>query len=61
MSPRDSEGLSLGYRAWYRFRYVMLQVLGPPQLSGSQNPLEQLRREREAKIEEARRRRGTDS
>ena len=56
MSPRNHEGLTLRYRMWYRFRYVMLQVLGPPQLSGSQSPIVQLKQERERRIEEARRR-----
>lgn len=55
MSPRNPEGLGLGYRIWYRFRYVLLQVLGPAQLSGSRSPIAQLRQERERRVEQARR------
>ncbi|MDO5696674.1 MAG: hypothetical protein Q4G51_01745 [Dermatophilus congolensis] len=47
-----NDGLSLGYRIWWGIRRAVLTVFGPAQL-GEDDPIENLRREREAKIAEA--------
>ncbi len=52
-----NEGLSLGYRMWWSIRRLVLTVFGPAQL-GDDDPMENLRREREEKIRQARERRG---
>ena len=48
-----NEGLSLGYRIWWGIRRSVLTVFGPAQL-GEDDPIENLRREREDKIAQAR-------
>ena len=44
-----NEGLSIGYRIWWAIRRGVLTVLGPAQL-GEDDPIENLRRERAAKV-----------
>lgn len=48
-----NDGLSIGYRIWWGIRRALLTVLGPAQL-GEDDPIENLRREREEKIARAR-------
>ena len=55
----ESEGLSLGYRIFYRIRYLGLHLFGPAQLGDAEDPHARLRRERERKVAEARRARST--
>lgn len=43
------DGLSLGYRMWWGIRRSILTVFGPAQL-GEDDPIENLRRERDEKI-----------
>lgn len=50
----ENEGLSLGYRIWYRLRYIGLHIFGPAQLGEAEDPHAQLRRERAAKVASAR-------
>ena len=50
----QNEGLSLWYRFGWRVRYVLLNIFGPAQL-GDHDPSTELRRERQAKVEQARR------
>ncbi len=45
--------LSLGYRLWYRMRYIGLSIFGPAQLGESNDPLNQLRRERADRLASA--------
>ena len=54
MSSADREGLSVGYRIRWRLRYAALSVFGPAQL-GTDDPQEQLRRERRDRVAAARR------
>jgi hypothetical protein len=51
----ESEGLSLGYRFLWRVRYVGWHLFGPAELAGPNDPHERLRRERQAKVDAARR------
>ncbi len=55
MSKADSEGLSLGYRIFYRIKYIGLSVFGPAQLGDDEDPRARMRRERERKVAAARR------
>ncbi len=52
----ENEGLSLGYRLWWRIRRHTMTFLGPAQL-GDDDPIERLTEERRAKAAEARARR----
>ena len=38
----ENEGLSLGYRMWWRFRYVGMHVCGPAQLGDESDPQRRL-------------------
>jgi hypothetical protein len=49
-----NEGLSLWYRFGWRVRYILLNIFGPAQL-GDHDPSTELRRERQARVEQARR------
>jgi hypothetical protein len=51
----DREGLSLGYRIMYRVKYFGWHMFGPAQLGEQNDPHMLLKREREAKVEAARR------
>jgi hypothetical protein len=51
----DREGLSLGYRIMYRIKYFGWHLFGPAQLGEGSDPHMLLKREREAKVEAARR------
>jgi hypothetical protein len=51
----DREGLSLGYRILYRIRYIGLHMYGPAQLGEEDDPHMRLKRERQAKVDAARR------
>ena len=53
----DREGLSLGYRILYRIRYIGLHMYGPAQLGEEDDPHMRLKRERQAKVDAARRER----
>ena len=53
----ENEGLSLGYRMWWRFRYAGMHVFGPAQLGDESDPQRRLERERAARVEAARARR----
>ncbi len=50
----QNEGLSLWYRFGWRVRYILLNIFGPAQL-GDHDPSTELRRERQARAEQARR------
>lgn len=54
----SSDGLSIGYRAWWNVRRLVMTVFGPAQLSGDRDPIERLRRERAAKIARIQQQRG---
>ncbi|MGG5260517.1 hypothetical protein [Phycicoccus avicenniae] len=54
-----SDGLSLGYRIGWRVRYALTSVFGPAQLGTADDPQQKLRCERERRVEQARRERGT--
>jgi hypothetical protein len=51
----DREGLSLLYRIGWHFRYIGMHMYGPAQLEGQRDPHERLRRERQEKVDAARR------
>ena len=53
----SSDGLSLGYRIGWRLRKIMMTFFGPAQL-GAEDPTQKLYAEREAKIAEARAKKG---
>lgn len=36
--PKGVDGFGLGYRAFFRFQYALLHVIGPPRLSASLDP-----------------------
>jgi hypothetical protein len=48
------QGLSLWYRFGWRVRYILVNVFGPAQLA-DHDPSTELRQERQAKVEQARR------
>jgi hypothetical protein len=50
----QNEGLSLWYRFGWRVRYILVNIFGPAQLA-DHDPSAELRRERQAKVEQARR------
>jgi hypothetical protein len=50
----QNEGLSLWYRFGWRVRYILVNVFGPAQLA-DHDPSAELRRERQARVEQARR------
>jgi hypothetical protein len=50
----QNEGLSLWYRFGWRVRYILVNIFGPAQLA-DHDPSNELRRERQAKVEQARR------
>jgi len=50
----QNEGLSLWYRFGWRVRYILVNIFGPAQLA-DHDPSAELRRERQAKGEQARR------
>ncbi|HET7399897.1 MAG TPA: hypothetical protein VFJ94_15375 [Intrasporangium sp.] len=54
MSRAEHEGLSIGYRIYYRLRLMGLSFFGPAQLGEESDPTTQLRAERAAKVAEAR-------
>ncbi len=47
------DGLSLGYRVWWRIRKTVLTFYGPAQL-GANDPISRLERERAARVAAAR-------
>ncbi|GAB94688.1 hypothetical protein BJY21_000540 [Kineosphaera limosa] len=49
------DGLSLSYRVWWNIRKTILTFYGPAQLGHANDPIRRLEREREQKVEEARR------
>lgn len=51
----DREGLSLLYRFGWRIRYMGMHLFGPAELQGQQDPHQRLKRERQNKVEAARR------
>jgi hypothetical protein len=51
----DREGLSLLYRVVWRIRYIGMHMYGPAQLDGQTDPHERLKRERQHKVDAARR------
>jgi len=51
----DREGLSLLYRLGWRIRYMGMHLFGPAELQGQQDPHQRLKRERQNKVEAARR------
>jgi hypothetical protein len=51
----DREGLSLLYRIVWRIRYIGMHMYGPAQLDGESDPHERLKRERQQKVDAARR------
>ena len=55
MARTDREGLSLGYRIGWRFRYAAVSVFGPAQLGTEDDPQMKLRREKQDRVEAARR------
>ncbi len=50
-----NEGLSLWYRFRWRVRYILVNVFGPARLGDDNDPAAALRRERQDKVEQARR------
>lgn len=58
-SKADREGLSLGYRIKYKLRWAGWHVFGPAQLGSDNDPQARLQRERQAKVDAARRARLT--
>ncbi|NHA68269.1 hypothetical protein [Phycicoccus flavus] len=58
MDRTSRRALPLGYRIGWRFRYAAVSVFGPAQL-GSDDPQLRLRRERERRLEQVRRDRGS--
>ena len=50
----QNEGLSLWYRFRWRVRYILVNIFGPAQLA-DHDPSAELRRERQARVEQARR------
>ncbi|WP_377645137.1 hypothetical protein [Oryzobacter terrae] len=55
MARADRTGLSLGYRIGWRLRYAAMSVFGPAQLGTDDDPQMKLRREKQSKVEAARR------
>ena len=53
MSKPENEGLSLGYRFFWRFQYILLHIYGPAQLPDHLDPRIQLKRQRAAKVARA--------
>ena len=51
----DREGLSLLYRMVWRIRYIGMHMYGPAQLDAQRDPHERLKRERQQKVDAARR------
>ncbi len=51
------DGLSLGYRIWWRIRKAVMTFYGPAQLGNANDPIRRLERERAEKAEQARRKR----
>ena len=51
----DREGLSLLYRIVWRIRYIGMHMYGPAQLEGQSDPHERLKRERQRRVDAARR------
>jgi hypothetical protein len=54
-SKADREGLSVAYRLLYGIRWFGYHLFGPAQLGEEDDPHMRLRREREARVEAARR------
>ena len=54
MARADVEGLSIGYRIGWRFRYLATSVFGPAQLGTADDPQLKLKRERARRVEQAR-------
>jgi len=50
-----NEGLSLWYRFRWRVQYILVNVFGPARLGDDNDPAAALRRERQDKVERARR------
>ena len=50
-----NEGLSLWYRFRWRVQYILVNVFGPARLGDDNDPAAMLRRERQDKVEQARR------
>ena len=50
----DREGLSVGYRVWYRLRLMAMHMYGPAQLGEADDPLRRLKQERADKVAAAR-------
>ena len=50
-----NEGLSLWYRFRWRVRYILVNVFGPARLGDDTDPAAMLSRERQDKVEQARR------
>ncbi|WP_285725669.1 hypothetical protein [Psychromicrobium xiongbiense] len=51
---RQTEGLGLGYRFFWRVQYTMLNVFGPPDDGTTGGPRGQLLRERAERVENIR-------
>ncbi|WP_170062492.1 hypothetical protein [Phycicoccus duodecadis] len=54
MARADVEGLSIGYRIGWRFRYLATSVFGPAQLGTADDPQQKLLRERQRRVERLR-------
>ncbi|KRE60124.1 hypothetical protein [Nostocoides sp. Soil756] len=54
MARAEVEGLSLGYRLGWRFRYIATSVFGPAQLGTAEDPQQKLLRERQRRVERIR-------
>jgi len=50
-----NEGLGLWYRFRWRVRYILVNVFGPARLGDDDDPAAELRRERQARIDQAHR------
>ena len=51
----QNEGLSPWYRFGWRVRYVLLNISAPPSWATTHDPSTALRRERQARVDQARR------
>jgi len=50
----ENEGLSWGYRFFWRFQYMLLHIYGPAQLPDHADPRRKLERQPAAKVARAR-------
>lgn len=55
---KHTEGLSLGYRFFWRLQYTLLGFFGPPDSGTSAGPRDALVAERRARVEDIKNQRG---